>query len=783
MSEPPTELRQPRPVRISLDLGSDSTVAYVARRGRAPVRLDLQHYLYALADKPVLLRNDNGSISHRLKSRYALNSAFRTIEPMRAKQHPLFGYEEVLPETHPKQALLDHDAYNRLPNKATDGRLTAGDPNACLFRFVDDESRSFAFSELLPNAKLAFQSGVGLDRDITYAYGAEDTPARAQIRVHPMETIKNQLCLILQNFVRPHPALRDEVGRMPEWSECAVILTVPNTYSPFHRDVLAGAIQETLGCEVCTISESDAVVFHYSGQSAPDRDLSLDQLSSLKQRFLTIDVGKGTTDLTLMKISHRDASSHEKVSRGLPGDEVRILPHVYVQARTGRATGGAMMTFRIAEFLERRLDDAMANAFASMPGLLDDQRKQLASATRCPLRITTQSNVPEDARKSIHFGQLEQLAEWYKAHLDGGMVETGKRGQREYKISIPDYENAEALNELVAYIVVIASNARLAPINAGDTAQKLHLHAAVTRALFTISAEPTEGEKQAWQALTKQVQDYVKENVDDVLIDLATALPPELRTSEVKNAAKALSLMVGSSRGGSQPEAVRTHVVVAGQGSKFKPLRKRLDEVFLEAGLVKSETQKRPRKAWRQLFSDLIERLFGGEGGVPIKAVDRRVMYLSDENLKDGCAEGALAWYVNSPVMENAHELHGQLVLRTTGGVPSMVNMDALNREGKLELGPEELERQVLSWQVYYLPTRGRMLGSHDDQGALVGVLDATDHIVFNIRPDRDEWSQLIVTTADGQRIKLDESVHGRKGAEQLKEMLWPSMLVEERKS
>jgi molecular chaperone DnaK (HSP70) len=35
----------------------------------------------------------------------------------------------------------------------------------------------------------------------------------------------------------------------------------------------------------------------------------------MEQKYLTIDIGKGTTDLTLMAVTHKDASSAEKAEQ------------------------------------------------------------------------------------------------------------------------------------------------------------------------------------------------------------------------------------------------------------------------------------------------------------------------------------------------------------------------------------------------------------------------------------------------------------------------------------
>src|SRR5690348_5939465 len=85
--------------RISMDLGSDSTVAYVAIPGEHEYRqIDLQYFLKALAAVPDLLLDAKGSPSPRLKSRYAVNGLFRTAHEIWPRMHRLYGFTEVLPE-------------------------------------------------------------------------------------------------------------------------------------------------------------------------------------------------------------------------------------------------------------------------------------------------------------------------------------------------------------------------------------------------------------------------------------------------------------------------------------------------------------------------------------------------------------------------------------------------------------------------------------------------------------------------------------------------------------
>ena len=330
-----------------------------------------------------------------------------------------------------------------LPNAIV--ACVGGGSNAAgiFYPFIDDTSVPFAFNVLLPNAKLIFQSGLGLDRQ----YSVKTEAGIKYVKMHPVEMIKNQVCLILQNFVRPHPILRNQQGNMPDWKDCAVVLTVPNTYSPFHREVLADAVSKELGCEVETITESDAIVFYYTAKVQPDEGLDMEQLLSMQQKYLTIDVGKGTTDLTLMSITYRDASEGDKMARGLNPTAKVPMKHVFVSARTGRATGGAKMTYVVAQFLERLLDYKLRESLVALEGLTDADREKLRSVKGSAFRLTTKSQVQIRDIQSRRLLEYERICDWYKRELD----------LKEGQVVIPDYAGDEHVEDLAGYIVLILS--------------------------------------------------------------------------------------------------------------------------------------------------------------------------------------------------------------------------------------------------------------------------------------------------------------------------------------
>jgi hypothetical protein len=790
-----------------LDLGSDSTVAYVAIPGQSKIqRIDLQYFLRALAVEPDLLRESNGQRSHRLKSRYAVNAQFQSGEPLQSAHHPIYGYPEVLPSGHPRLPLLDFDRYLR--EEPGGGTLVniATEPGRCLFKFIDDRSNPFAFKDLLPNAKLIFQSGVGLDKHFEMRYAG----TIQRLKVHPVELIKNQVCLILENFVRPHPLLRNEENRPPAWSECAVVLTVPNTYSPFHRDMLEQAVSLSLGCEVTTITESDAIVFYYIAKVQPDLGMPAEELQRMEQAYLTIDIGKGTTDLTLMSVTYREANESEKVARNLDPEKKRVLRHVWVAERTGRASGGAKMTYILARFFEKLIDVSIVQALANL-NVVEAEMARLRKIEGSPLRLTSTSapGVLEGPGWGPRLLEFERICDAYKRELD----------LRPGGVFLPDLGEVVGAQDLAQHLAqqfrfyVAAVHEVILTDSHCDTLTLAVRTALEKPGFFNPGSQAASKEKAkvpvnqekllaAWDELDREVRAYVHENVDEVLIELATAHARGNDSVHFEDAVDALSFLMGSSttrKIAFRPETFRTHVILAGQASQFKPLKDRFQKVIDEAGLgtilSQEELEKGVRKdpppstrpangkGMAKRGFGFLKALFGDhEGGVEIDCNEHIAVHLSGANLKDGCARGALDWYSSNPVMENPDSIHGQILVTLAGGAsPIEIDMDVLNTTGRKDLGPDELKDVYDAWNIYYLPTRGRKFENLRGQdAALMGVLDATDHISIQIRPADHPASQLVVVSPSGQTLQLNEAVYDAVDSTKLRAMLWPAKLFDE---
>jgi len=60
-----------------------------------------------------------------------------------------------------------------------------------------------------------------------------------------------------------------------------------------------------------------------------------------------------------------------------------------------------------------------------------------------------------------------------------------------------------------------------------------------------------------------------------------------------------------------------------------------------------------------------------------------------------------------------------------------------------------------------------------------MGTLMSCNHLVIEVRPPKST-SHLMVSTSSGQTIKLKESIYGAEDSKELREMLWPAVLLDE---
>lgn len=297
---------------VALDLGSESTAAYCEQRDLARgVMIDL------LVLSRTLLGRDKKARQRIEHANRELSTRIRTLVTIENDLQP-----EVLPLEH---AWLD----------ITDQR-SATKP---LFTFFHADGSSL--HNLLPNPKIPFQFGT---RDILPRVKAAGS---GKLVKHTPDVLMQHLAaLIVNNLVLGSPTLRGAPR-----NRIHLTLTVPNVYSLTHADAVCSfvekAVRPPLG-KVDFLYESDALAYIALGATAED-DADLQKFNASltftpgpTKRLVTIDVGRGTNDLSLIEFGTRVSSRAQKGQH-------------QVLARTGNCEGGNRLSWIFVEYYEERL--------------------------------------------------------------------------------------------------------------------------------------------------------------------------------------------------------------------------------------------------------------------------------------------------------------------------------------------------------------------------------------------------------------------------------------------
>lgn len=196
----------------------------------------------------------------------------------------------------------------------------------------------------LCNPKIAFQVGaVQLipplegKAQVILPGGAEE---KKRYTFEPKDLISHLTAQVLNNLVLHAPQCQT---LNPETTE--VVLTVPNVYSPTHVEYLKAFLAtHTDFAKFSHIYESDAIAYVYALEGNVrliDRKFCKkinDQIKEKKPLWLvTVDVGKGTTDMSIVEL--------EQTSRV----EYKVL------SRIGVSKGGNELDYIFADFFNERL--------------------------------------------------------------------------------------------------------------------------------------------------------------------------------------------------------------------------------------------------------------------------------------------------------------------------------------------------------------------------------------------------------------------------------------------
>ncbi|MBI4547253.1 MAG: hypothetical protein HY707_04680 [Ignavibacteriae bacterium] len=301
---------------VALDLGSESMSAYFEEKDYSKFDMvDLQ------AHAKTLLGQDPEYLMEEVENLQKKSPRLRTRIFIRDRKQP-----SSLSLNHAKLDFI-HKNGTKLPgyDESLFGLFAA--PN------------TWVLGGMMPNPKIPFQ------------YGAQEIipevePQGGGIKVkhNPEVLIQHLTAQIVRNLVLLSPELQNV-----DPSSIELLLTVPNVYSLPHVESLCSFLQTNSGVKtVRAVSESDAAV--YFVLDLP-RNTDLTEVSEFKGRIrnrkdkdylriVSIDIGRGTTDLSAIEVK-------PPLNSQSPQNLVRL-------AVVGKSDGGNRLSYILAEYFNKQ---------------------------------------------------------------------------------------------------------------------------------------------------------------------------------------------------------------------------------------------------------------------------------------------------------------------------------------------------------------------------------------------------------------------------------------------
>jgi hypothetical protein len=506
---------KPNEYYVALDLGSETMAAYYQERYASKGKMiNLQYYASKLlGDEDVDYVKENGKISPRLRTRISLED----------NRQP-----EILPDEH---ANLD------FINNALDYKKS-------LFSYFQKRMQS-ASQKFLPNPKLPFQEGgYSIIPEVISSEGIKT-------RYNPEKLIQHLTAQIIKNFILQSVELKN----IPSDS-IHLTLTMPNVYSLAHIESIREFIKKSFNlASVNCLYESDAVAYFImdtiTGEDKKTKIGSIKEFISdcfkkyNKVKIVTIDIGKGTTDLSLIQITEPTV------------DPVR---QHFVLARTGRSSGGNQLNYIFAKYYNKLLKK-MDIKFDFL-NLMDNSWEQY-----CALR------------------DLEILIEQVKTSID-----------ENYQITMTPDKQKELITKLADKVFEMI-DPNFKKIDRQIEKYELFVENLILPSSFPKSRRRFIFKKdkfadEALLELRNDIKEYVRINCDDIidrLIDMA--INQQKDKNNKSKSFKNIKEKVFDKR--------FTIALIAGQASQFKPLRRAINSklealdfsekqyIFLENNIAK----------------------------------------------------------------------------------------------------------------------------------------------------------------------------------------------------
>ncbi|MEM1319428.1 MAG: hypothetical protein AAGG75_04185 [Bacteroidota bacterium] len=178
------------------------------------------------------------------------------------------------------------------------------------------------------------------DKINEYEYYVRDNGERFRFADRPLRVntvLSNTYRSLFRDFIEPQIGDDEQFNKM--------IITVPNTFTPVHLDLIRGLITDRFRNfrkeYIHFISESDAVACNYLVNWQDfnfGRELESGHLE--QEYVLVYDIGAGTTDLTYFRIS----------KKGNKKKEVEII------GRLGKSTAGNYLDYMIAKIIDYKFN-------------------------------------------------------------------------------------------------------------------------------------------------------------------------------------------------------------------------------------------------------------------------------------------------------------------------------------------------------------------------------------------------------------------------------------------
>ncbi len=603
---------------VSLDLGSQTMAAYCERKDTLDsAMVSLQaHAENLLGGEPDDFLEDNGITSPRLRTRIFLVDNRQPAE---------------LPDSHAELTFVN-----------ASGRPILSAYQQSLFGYfcLKDEAKQVSW-KILPNPKMPFQYGAqGVIPDVKTTSGEEHH------RYAPEQLLQHLTTQVVRNLVLKSPELSHV---KPE--QVHLTITMPNVYSMAHVQSIREFVQKHTGlAAVDVLYESDAVAYYILQtikKKADPKEIKsfkarlLERKEQREVRILTIDIGRGTTDLSLIRIEEHDRKTEGRRRH-------------FVLGRTGRSTGGNRLSYIFAEFYNKRLSRVLRTLGVSDLSFdfLSRARSAAGTEQRWVLRPLEQlieevkASVTEDyaiqmdgARQKQLIGDifnklwvvieardihamLEDLEDKLKSMVIDDITYNRDRTQLLYR-----YEQMQQVFEKFFMLPKRLPGdwaGLFGSMTLAEGVEKLRRScnglfrsnkAPRTRASLGASAPEQEGLDDLL-CLRDEIEKYVGENVGELLHQL-----------------EAMVAARENGRGGKRPEPTgkriydkdSTFVLVAGQASQFAPIGKAIVDWASKQGIPPSSN----------------------------------VLFLKGSRAKIACCQGAVAFQRAGNRQMNPDELHG----------------------------------------------------------------------------------------------------------------------------